>query len=356
MNIFKMKPKLPTNSYKGGAEDFSGFIRLSSNENNFGPSPKALAAIRKNTKFSNVYPELDGQSLINQISKFNKINSNQIILGAGSDEVLQMIFAAFTSPKDQVVYTRYAFAMYAIYARNFKCSPKIFNDNKFQFSLKELLKLVSPKTKLILLANPNNPTGSIFFEKELIDFLNKINKKTIVVLDGAYIEYIDDKRFNGGISLVKKYPNLIVTRSFSKIFALGGMRVGWGYSSLENITKLYAHKKPFNVSRLSIEAASATLNDQKWLERCAKSNEFVKKYTLSNIKNRSCQAIDTMANFILLKFDKKSDAQRFVDYLYKNKITVRSLASYGLPDYIRMTIGTKLDMTKTVKIINKFNV
>ena len=356
MNIFKMKSKIPTNSYKGGAEDFTGFIRLSSNENNMGPSPKALAAIRKNTKFSNVYPELDGQSLINQISKFNKINSNQIILGAGSDEVLQMIFAAFTSPKDQVVFTRYAFAMYAIYARNFKCTPKIFNDNQFQFSLNNLLKLVSSKTKLILLANPNNPTGSIFFEKELMNFLNKVNKKTIVVLDGAYVEFINDKRFNGGINLVKKYPNLIVTRSFSKIFALGGMRIGWGYSSLENITKLYAYKKPFNVSRLSIEAACATLNDQKWLKNCAKSNELIKKYTVSNIKNSSFDVIDTTANFILLKFYKKTDAKSFVDYLYKNKITVRSLVSYGLPNYIRMTIGTKLDMTKTVKIINKFNV
>ena len=215
-----MKNNQPKNSYKGGAEMFKGYVRLSSNENNYGPAKSVKSLIKQNIKFSNIYPELDGESLRNQIAKSYKINSKQIILGAGSDEVLQMIYAAFSRPNDEVIFTKYAFAMYSIYAKNFKCKVKIFDDKKFQFKLESLNKIISQKTKIIFLANPNNPTGSIFYKNELIKFLNKIKKTTLVVLDAAYCEYIKDHKYVDGMKLVKKYSNLIITRSFSKIFAL----------------------------------------------------------------------------------------------------------------------------------------
>ena len=144
----------PKNSYQGGSENFKGFIRLSSNENNYGPSSKVISAIKDNSKYSNIYPELDGNSLKLQLAKTFKINSNQIILGAGSDEILQMAYAAFTKPGDEVLFTKYAFAMYSIYAKNFKCKAIKFNDKNLQFSLNDLLKLSSAKTKIIFLANP----------------------------------------------------------------------------------------------------------------------------------------------------------------------------------------------------------
>ena len=138
-----MTKNKPKNNYQGGAEEFKGFIRLSSNENNDGPSTRVKTAIKKNVNFSNIYPELDGETLRSQISKTYSLKSQQIILGAGSDEVLQMIYAAFTKSGDEVIFTKYAFAMYAIYARNFNCKPKIFNDSQFQFSLNEFAKLAS---------------------------------------------------------------------------------------------------------------------------------------------------------------------------------------------------------------------
>ena len=264
----------PKNNYHGGSEHFKGFIRLSSNENNYGPSSRVISKIKNNTKFSNIYPELDGESLKNAISKNYSIKSNQIILGAGSDEVLQLAYAAFTKPGDEVVFTKYSFAMYSIYAKNFKCKTKIFDDYKFQFKLTDLLKCVSSKTKIIFLANPNNPTGSIFYKKELISFLNKINKNTLVVLDSAYCEYIEDKNYDDGLKLVSKYSNLIVTRSFSKIFALGGLRIGWGYSNLKNIIEMYKHKKPFNVTRLSTIAAIESLRNKEWLKQNIKKKLY----------------------------------------------------------------------------------
>jgi len=346
----------PKNSYQGGSENFKGFIRLSSNENNYGPSSKVISAIKDNSKYSNIYPELDGNSLKLQIAKTFKINSNQIILGAGSDEILQMAYAAFTKPGDEVLFTKYAFAMYSIYAKNFKCKAIKFNDKNLQFSLNDLLKLSSAKTKIIFLANPNNPTGSIFYKKELINFLDKVNKKTIVILDDAYCEYIQDKGYDNGMNLVKKYPNLMITRSFSKIFALGGLRIGWGYSQLHNISKIYEFKKPFNVSRLSCIAGIESLKSKSWLKSNIQKNIINKNYTINNLKKIFFEIIDTKANFILLKFKNEKLANSYVNFLNKKKITVRSLTSYGLPNYIRMTIGTQSDMRKTVKISNKFNV
>jgi len=346
----------PKNSYQGGSENFKGFIRLSSNENNYGPSSKVISAIKDNSKYSNIYPELDGNSLKLQIAKTFKINSNQIILGAGSDEILQMAYAAFTKPGDEVLFTKYAFAMYSIYAKNFKCKAIKFNDKNLQFSLNDFLKLSSAKTKIIFLANPNNPTGSIFYKKELINFLDKVNKKTIVILDDAYCEYIQDKGYDNGMNLVKKYPNLMITRSFSKIFALGGLRIGWGYSQLHNISKIYEFKKPFNVSRLSCIAGIESLKSKSWLKLNIQKNIINKNYTINNLKKIFFEIIDTKANFILLKFKNEKLANSYVNFLNKKKITVRSLTSYGLPNYIRMTIGTQSDMRKTVKISNKFNV
>ena len=351
-----MNKNLPKNPYQGGSEDFRGFIRLSSNENNYGPSSKVLNAIKANIKFSNIYPELDSESLRKQISKTYKLNSNQIILGAGSDEVLQMVYAAFTKPGDEVLFTKYAFAMYSIYAKNFKCRAIKFNDSKFQFSLDEFLKKVSSKTKIIFLANPNNPTGSIFFKNELKNFLNKINKKTLVVLDTAYCEYINDKNYDNGLQLVSKYSNLMITRSFSKIFALGGLRIGWGYSNLKNISRMYEFKKPFNVSRLASVAAIESLKGKSWIKSNIEKNMRNKKFTIENLKNQNFKVFDTKANFIILSFKSFSLANRFVKYLNKHKVTVRLLKSYGLPNYVRMTIGTKLDMQKAIKICNQFNV
>jgi histidinol-phosphate aminotransferase len=351
-----MNKNQPKNAYQGGAEDFKGFIRLSSNENNYGPPKNVLTTIKENTKYSNIYPELDGESLRKEISKTYSIKANQIILGAGSDEVLQMAYAAFTKPGDEVVFTKYAFAMYDIYAKNFKCKAIKFNDKKFQFNLDDFQKCITAKTKIVFLANPNNPTGSIFYKKQLINFLNKVNKKTLVILDAAYCEYIEDQTYEDGLKLVSKYPNLVITRSFSKIYSLGGLRIGWGYSQQQNIVKMYEFKKPFNVTRLSCYAAIESLRNQKWLKQSVKNNNDNRNYTLKKLSNDLINLIDTKANFIVLEFTNSRIAQKYVDFLYKNKITVRLLASYGLPNFVRMTIGTKSDMKEAVRVSNKFNV
>tara|TARA_B100000579_G_scaffold61409_1_gene44813 strand:+ start:1846 stop:2901 length:1056 start_codon:yes stop_codon:yes gene_type:complete len=351
-----MNKNQPKNAYQGGSEDFEGFVRLSSNENNYGPPKNVKNVLKNNIKFSNIYPEIDGESLKKEISKIYSIKESQIILGAGSDEVLQMAYSAFTKPGDEVVFTKYAFAMYSIYAKNFKCKAVTLDDKYFQFNLDSLFKCITKRTKIIFIANPNNPTGSIFYKKELVSFLNKINKKVVVVIDAAYCEYIQDKKYEDGLKLVSKYPNVIITRSFSKIYALGGLRIGWGYSQLKNIIKMYEFKKPFNVTRLSCEAAIESLRNPKWLKQNIKNNIMNKNFVLKKLSNRLISIIDTPANFIILKFKNKDTSKKYLEFLLKKKITVRSLSSYGLPNYVRMTIGTKADMKEVVRVSNQFNV
>ena len=255
------------NIYQGGAEEFKGFIRLSSNENNYGPSSSVVNSIKKNAAFSNIYPEINSQSLIKKISIYNNIREENIIVGAGSDEVLQMIFHALTIPGDYVMYSKYSFAMYRIFAKSFNCKSIIYDDSKFQFSLNDFKKKYSSKVKIIFIANPNNPTGAIFYKKELQQFIKSINKKTIIVLDSAYSEYILGNNYSDGLEFAKKFNNIIVTKSFSKIYSLGGLRVGWGYADLNIIKKLYQVKKPFNVSRLASVAAIESLKSNKWLKK-----------------------------------------------------------------------------------------
>lgn len=342
------------NTYQGGTEDFKGFIRLSSNENNYGPVTKVKKIIKNSIKFSNIYPEINSQSLLKKIAIFNKIKEENIIIGAGSDEVLQMIFQALTKPGDYVMYTKYSFAMYEIFAKSFHCKSIIFDDEEFQFSLNQFKKKYSSKVRIIFLANPNNPTGAIFYRGELLNFIKSIDKKTIIVLDSAYSEYILDENYSDGLEFSKRFKNIIVTKSFSKIYSLGGLRVGWGYAHSNIIKKLYQVKKPFNVNRLGSSAAIESLKNKKWLKKNALLNKNNKRFVVSNISNKKFKIIDTLANFILIKCKSIKMTDLLILYAKKNKITLRVLSSYGLTNYIRMTIGTTEEMKKVVKVFNKF--
>ncbi len=341
-------------TYQGGAEDYKGFIRLSSNENNYGPTSSVTKVIKENAINSNIYPEINSQSLSRQIAISNNIKNENVIVGAGSDEILQMIFHALTKPGDLVMHTKYSFAMYEIFAKAFNCKSIIYDDIDFQFSLEKFRKKYSSKVKVIFIANPNNPTGAIFYRKELLKFIQSINKKTLIVLDSAYSEYIQDPLYSDGLEFVKKYNNIIVTKSFSKIFSLGGLRIGWGYSHSNIIKKLFQVKKPFNVNRLASEAAIESLKNKSWLRKQSKLNQINKKFFIKNLDNSKFEIIDTLANFILIKCESEKMINRLSLFLNKHKITVRVLNSYGLKNYIRVTIGTAKEMQTAMKVFNKF--
>ena len=351
--------KIQLEAYKPGKSFLNkkkNIIKLSANESALGMSKNASKVLKKFRGDISKYPDGKFKELTSIISKKYNCKQNQVICGSGSDEIIQMLCQLFLNKGDEVVVPEFSFLMYRIYSKIVGAKVVFSKEKNFKVSNDEILKKITKRTKIVFVANPNNPTGSIFYKNELIKFLNKVNKKTIIVLDSAYCEYIRDKKYDDGMQLVKKYSNLIITRSFSKIFALGGLRVGWGYANSKLISQLYQYKKPFNVSRLSCIAAQESLKNKKWINDSVKNNFVNKSLTCRGLNNKLFETIDTQANFILLKFKSSSITQKFVDFLHSNKITVRSLSSYGLHNFVRMTIGTKSDMKKAVKTANKFNV
>ena len=308
-----------------------------------------------------VYGHTNGTpTLREKISKlYNGARPENILATSGSAEANFVAIMSLLNPGDELIYMVPNYLQIRGIARNIGVNVielPLREKLGWQWDINELEAIISDKTKMIAVCHPNNPTGSIFYKNELIKFLNKIKKTTLVVLDAAYCEYIKDNKYDDGMKLVKNYSNLIITRSFSKIFALGGLRIGWGYANSKIISQLYQYKKPFNVSRLSCIAAQESLKNKKWINESIKNNSVNKTLTCKQLNNKSFKIIDTEANFILLKFKNSLITQEFVDFLHLNKITVRSLSSYGLNNFVRMTIGTKTDMKKAILVANKFNV
>ena len=308
-----------------------------------------------------VYGHTNGTpTLREKISKlYNGASPENILATSGSAEANFVAIMSLLNPGDELIYMVPNYLQIRGIARNIGVNVielPLREELGWQWDINELEAIISDKTKMIAVCHPNNPTGSIFYKNELIKFLNKIKKTTLVVLDAAYCEYIKDNKYDDGMKLVKNYSNLIITRSFSKIFALGGLRIGWGYANSKIISQLYQYKKPFNVSRLSCIAAQESLKNKKWINESIKNNSVNKTLTCKQLNNKSFKIIDTEANFILLKFKNSIITQQFVDFLHSNKITVRSLSSYGLNNFVRMTIGTKTDMKKAILVANKFNV
>ena len=236
--------------------------KLSSNESPFEIPKKIIDAIFKELRFSNKYPDGDSDILKSSIAKRFQIKKNQIVCGNGSDDILSLICLAFSRENSEVICSNNGFLFYPIITYSSGAKPIYAETENFSISIKNIKERISKKTKIIFFANPNNPTGSIILRKELVKALKEIPKNIIVVIDGAYAEYVIDKKFSDGLDLVKKFPNLIITRTFSKIYSLAAFRVGWGYSSPEIIQILEKIRGPFNVNLVAQLAASKILKEK----------------------------------------------------------------------------------------------
>tara|TARA_Y100001970_G_scaffold18251_1_gene20512 strand:+ start:9401 stop:10750 length:1350 start_codon:yes stop_codon:yes gene_type:complete len=341
------------NIYKGGKSSLSGkdnIIKLSSNENSYGPSPKVLEKINIHDAISNTnrYPNIDGAKLRDKIAISNNINSTQIVLGCGSDETLLFSALAFCKDGDEIIYANYGFEMYAIITKIVGATPKLIKeDEKYKISIKSILNQVSPSTKLIYLANPNNPTGTYLTRNEIIALLNNLPKNIILVLDGAYAEYVTKEDYDNGFSLVEQFENLIITRTFSKAYGLAGIRIGWCYSSKKVASILNKVKGPFNTQSLSQEMAIVALDDKEYLNKVIKSNADVKGWFEAELKKINITTCPSEGNFSFVEMSEE-DAKKIYTHLADCGIIVRQLDRYGLPNCLRITIGTKKEMEQTI--------
>ena len=318
-------------------------VKLSANESALGMSPKAIKVISDKKLNLERYPDGKSEILRKEISKKYKCNSDKIICGGGSDEVIQMICQLFLKPKDEVVVPQYSFLMYRIYTKIVGAKVLFAKEIKFKVSSAEILKKVTKKTKIVFLANPNNPTGTYLTKKEILELRKKLNKNILLVVDDAYAEYMKNRDYKSGLDLFKNQNNVFVLRTFSKIFGLASLRVGWGYGSKKIIDALNVIKAPFNVSHLAQLAATESLKDKKFIERSVRHNLYFAKRIKIYLEKLNIFSNSISANFLLLDFEKcKFTAKYFYEQLKRKGIIVRSTEEgYHIKNKLRLTIGSK---------------
>ena len=355
MNIPTFK-KINIKTYKPGRSILKKnkyAIKLSANESALGTSPRVKRVLKKNYKIS-IYPDSKTIELRRSISKKFKCDFNKIICGSGSDEVIQMLCQLYLKDKDQVIVPEYSFLMYRIYATIAGAKVVFSKEKKFKVSISEILKKVNKNTKIVFIANPNNPTGTYLNKKELINLRKKLNNRVLLVIDDAYHEYMEDKQYSSGLKIFKDSKNVFILRTFSKIYGLASLRIGWGYGDKKIINALNMIKSPFNVNKIAQLCAIESLKDEKFLKKSIKHNLFWAKKIKNDLEKLNIFSNKVSTNFLLLDFKKCSlSADNVEKKLQKKGLILRETKTYGLKNCLRLTIGNSLENKLFLKSINK---
>jgi histidinol-phosphate aminotransferase len=352
-------PKFKTfkiEAYKPGKSNIGQIknaIKLSANESALGVSPKVKKVISNRNLILSKYPDSKAQTLRKEISKNFKCDFNKIICGAGSDEIIQMICQLYLKTSDEVIVPQYSFLMYRIYAKIVGAKVIFSKEKKFKVSVSEIIKKVTKKTKIVFIANPNNPTGTYLTKLELIELRKKLRKNILLVLDDAYFEYMKNKDYKSSLDLFKNNDNVVVIRTFSKIYGLASLRVGWGYASKKIINAMNLIKPPFNVNQLAQTAATEALKDKGFINQSVKHNIKEANKVKNILEKLNISSNKVTANFLLLNFDKCRFSANYVfNKLQLKGIILRSTEDgYKIKNKLRLTIGSKKENTKFIKEI-----
>jgi len=341
--------------YKAGEGNIfdSEVIKLSSNENPFGCSPKAQAAFQDVAKYLNRYPEGSSNDLRSAIAENLAINKDQITCANGSDEIFNLLIAAFTEAGDEIIYSEHGFLMYKFYALVNSVNPIAAKETDLKANINNILAQVTNKTKLVFIANPNNPTGTYLTKGELEDLRSKLPENVILVVDGAYAEYVTQDEYENGFDLVAKYSNVVATRTFSKIYGLASLRVGYCYASSEITEVLNKVRGPFNVNLAAQLAATAAVEDVEFCNMSRDHNNKWLKIFKAEFNEIGIDFVDSVGNFFLLKLN-EVEIDKYVDFLNEHKLKVRKVAAYGLPEYIRISVGTDDENNKLLELSKQF--
>ena len=352
------KPKkIIAQRYFGGLSIFKRKkvkIKLSANESALGPSPKAIREYNKISKNFKRYPDTNGTSLREVIANKFNIDKNRIILGSGSDQIFEFVCNAFIKKNDEVIVPKYSFIIYRIYSKINGAKVIFAKEKNFTISVKDILSKVTRKTKLVFLANPNNPTGTYISKKELMYLRKKLRSNILLVVDDAYFEYLKQKDYLSGLKLFSRHKNVLVTRTFSKVYGLAGLRIGWGYASKEIINTLNLIKPPFNINRPALFAASAAVKDINWLKKEVNHIRKWNKILFKRFKEMKIATNESKTNFLLLNFDRVNiSSQKVFQKLAKAGILVRTMQVYGIKNSLRITIGKSKENKKLISILRE---
>lgn len=325
--------------YVGGKSKADGatrVIKLSSNENPWGPSPKAMAVYKEQVGNLHRYPDGGHAALREAIAEVHGLPAEQLICGAGSDELLGLLVHAYAGPGDEVLYTQHGFLMYKIYTLGNGATPVEAPEKNLTADVDALLAKVTTKTKIVFLANPNNPTGSLIPFSEVKRLRQALPAPIILGLDAAYAEYIAD--YDAGESLVKEGTNTVMFRTFSKIYGLPALRLGWAYAPPHIIDIMNRVRSPFNVNAPALAAGIAAVRDQDYVVEMRKRNAIERERLVLSLKQKGYEVVPSHTNFVLVKFG--THAAEVNKQLTAQGLIVRDVVGYGLPEYLRISIGT----------------
>jgi histidinol-phosphate aminotransferase len=328
-----------------------GVIKLASNENPFGPSPAALKAIAKESKALQMYPDQKSILLREALSEKLNIDDGCIIIGNGSDEIMQIAAQTFLKIGEEVVVPENTFSVYEFATRLLDGIPVFVELNNFEQDLGAMANSISPKTKIVFICNPHNPSGTFISEEELDKFIRKVPENVIVVLDEAYKEFSESSSFPDSLKYVREGKNVLILRTFSKFHGLAGLRIGYGIGRKELIQYMFRTKLPFNVNRLAQAGARAAINDNKFLDKTFKNNVEGKKYLYEELDKLGLEYKKSESNFICINLKRSSDVV-FMEMM-KQRIIIRPLTSFGLPEHIRVSIGTRDQNKRFIAALKK---
>ena len=312
-------------------------IKLASNENPFGFPESAKQAIIKQLNDLTRYPDANGFELKAAISKKFGVQANQITLGNGSNDLLELFAHTFAGEQDEIIYSQYAFIVYPLVTKAINAVAREIPAKNWGHDLEAFLAAINEKTKLIFIANPNNPTGNFLTEAEIDAFLAKVPNHVLVVLDEAYTEFTEACERVDSFGLLAKYPNLIVSRSLSKAYGLAGLRIGYAVSNAEIADLLNRVRQPFNCNSLALVSAIAVMNDDAFVEKVAENNRQEMQRYEAFCQAQGLDYIPSKGNFITIDF--KRPAAPIYEALLRQGVIVRPIAGYGMPNHLRISIG-----------------
>jgi len=326
-------------------------VKLASNENPLGPSPKVIAALAENLTDLARYPDGSAYNLKQTLAGYHNIGADMLTIGNGSNDVLELLARVFLRPDNEAIVSQHSFVVYPLATKSLGAGLKIIPAKDYGQDLAATLKAISSKTRMIFIANPNNPTGTWIDKKTLCDFLNQVREDILVILDEAYFDYVDEADYPDGIELVRQYPNLVVTRTFSKAYGLAALRIGYGISHPDIADLMNRVRQPFNVNAMSLIAAEIALADREHVAASVKLNREGMTYLTAECEQLGLDYIPSVGNFLTI--DMGREAMPIYDALLQLGVIVRPIGVYEMPNHLRVTIGSQAENTRFIDSLKR---
>jgi histidinol-phosphate aminotransferase len=337
-SILNIDPYVPG---KSGASGAKKVFKLSANETPLGPSPRAKQALRDFADSLHDYPDGDARALREALGARHGLDPEQIVCGNGSDEILHLLATAYIGPGDEGIFTKHGFLVYKIAILAAGGTPVVAGETYLTADVDKILAKVSPRTKMVFLANPNNPTGTYLPSAEIQRLAQNLPRNVILVFDSAYTEYVTRADYSPGVALVEANENVVMTRTFSKIYGLAGIRLGWCYAPRDVCDALNRIRGPFNTNGAASAAGIAALQDAAHIAKAVAHNETWLPWLASEISALGIRVTPSVGNFLLLQFLDEAQAMAADKFLSQRGLILRAVSAYGLPHCLRLTVGTE---------------